>query len=134
MLARIIKILFDLFKPLDAAEAEKMSLRPLASPRLNACQEFGKLAARLHAAKCVGSLDMNNCTFEPDGTLIAMFSVGRGRILEHAPTIEERANDLATLKKQLGAPEWEAIKLGYRFNDPNDAEEVLAHVEPKAAI
>ena len=105
-------------------------LGPLGSPRLNACQEFGKLAARLHAAQFVGGLDITNCTFQPDGTLIAMFSIGRGRILEHPLTIEERAKDLATLKKQLNTPEWEAITLGYQFSAPDDAEEVLAKVEP----
>jgi tRNA A-37 threonylcarbamoyl transferase component Bud32 len=105
-------------------------LRPLGSPRLNASQEFGKLAARLHAATFVGGLDITNCKFEPDGTLIAMVSIGRGRILEHPLTIEERAKDLATLKKQLSTPEWEAIKLGYQFSAPDDAEEVLAKVEP----
>jgi hypothetical protein len=87
------------------------------------------LAARLHAAMFVGGLDITNCKFEPDGTLIAMVSIGRGRILEHPLTIEERAKDLATLKKQLSAPEWEAIKLGYQFSAPYDAEEVLAKVE-----
>jgi len=101
----------------------------LGSPRLNACQEFGKLAARLHAAKFVGGLDITHCKFEPDGTLIAMFSIGRGRILELPLAIEERAKDLATLKKQLSSPEWEAIKLGYQFSAPDDAEEVLAKVE-----
>lgn len=58
-------------------EAETL-LKPLASPRLNACQEFGTLAAKLHTSKCVGGLDIKNCTFEPDGTLISMFSLGRG--------------------------------------------------------
>jgi hypothetical protein len=76
-------------------------LRPLGSPRLNASQEFGKLAARLHAAKFVGGLDITNCKFEPDGTLIAMVSLGRGRILEHPLTIEERAKDLATARPHI---------------------------------
>jgi tetratricopeptide (TPR) repeat protein len=105
-------------------------LTSLDSPRLNAAHEFGKLAARLHAAKFVGGLDITNCKFEPDGTLIAMFSIGRGRILEHPLTIEERAKDLVTVKEQVSAPAWEAVKLGYRFSAPDDAEEVLAKVEP----
>ena len=117
-------------KRLKRLEQEWKLLKPLASPRLNASQEYGKLAARLHAAKFVGGLDITNCKFEPDGTLKAMFSIGRGRILERPLTIEERANDLAALKKQLGAPEWEAAKIGYRFMSPADAEQVLALVEP----
>ena len=79
-------------------------------------------------AKFVGGLDITNCKFESDRTLIAMFSIGRGRILEHPLTLRS-APDLATLKKQLSAPEWEAIKLGYQFSAPDDAEEVLAKVE-----
>jgi hypothetical protein len=109
-----------------------MFLRPLASPQLNACQGFGMFAARLHASKCVGALDLTNCMFEPDGPLEVNVFFGRGRILARALTTEERANDLATLKKQLSAPEWKAIKLGYRFGSPDDAEEVLAQVETPA--
>jgi hypothetical protein len=107
------------------------SLPPLASPRLNACQEFGKFAARLHAAKFTGGLDITNCTFEPDGTFKSMFSTGRGRVLDETLTTQQRAGDLATVKKQLGTPEeWEAFKTGYRFGAPKEAEEVLAQVEP----
>lgn len=73
---------------------------------------------------------MTNCRFETDGTLIAMFSIGRGRILEEALSVEERANDLASLKENLGEFEWEAIKLGYRFNALDDVDEVLAQADP----
>ncbi|MGD0007376.1 MAG: hypothetical protein ABSE93_02365 [Terriglobia bacterium] len=121
--------LFDRLKRRNRIERERMRLKPLTSPRLNACQEYGKLAARLHALKFVGGLDITNCMFEPDGTLKSMFSTGRGRILERPLTVEERANDLAALKKQLGAPEWEAVKIGYRFMSPGEAEEVLSRVE-----
>jgi tRNA A-37 threonylcarbamoyl transferase component Bud32 len=121
--------LFDRLKRKNRIERERVRLKPLTSPRLNACQEYGKLAARLHAAKFVGGLDITNCMFEPDGTLKSMFSIGRGRILERPLTVEERANDLAALKKQLGTPEWEAAKIGYRFMSPGEAEEVLARVE-----
>jgi tRNA A-37 threonylcarbamoyl transferase component Bud32 len=103
---------------------------PVGSPRLNACLEIGKLAARLHAQKALGLLDLTNFIYEPDGTPKALVSIGRGRFLEHALTIEERANDLATLKQQLSVPEWEAAKIAYRLGAPDDAEEVLRHVEP----
>lgn len=109
---------------------QKISLQPLPSPQLNACQEFGCLAARLHAKRFLGNLDMTNYVFEPDGTVKTMVSVGRGRFLEHALSIEERAKDLATLKTQLASePEWEAVKLGYRFGAPDEAEEVLRRME-----
>ena len=107
-------------------------LTAAASPRLNACQEFGKLAARMHATRCVGALDMSNCNFEEDGTLVAMFSVGRARILEDDLTVRDRGDDLASLKEQLGASEWEAVKLGYRFSAGADAEEVLANADGPA--
>lgn len=110
----------------------KVFLKPLASPRLNACQEFGKLAARMHAIKCVGALDITNCTFEQDGTLKSIFGCSRARFLEHALSTEERAQDLATWKKEVSEPEWEATKLGYRFGAPDDAEEVLRFVEQLA--
>jgi tRNA A-37 threonylcarbamoyl transferase component Bud32 len=122
--------LFDRLKRRNRLEREGMRLEPLAIPGLNACQEFGKHAARLHAAKLLGGRDITNCMFKPDGTLKAMFSIGRGRVLERPLTVEERANDLAALKKQLGAQGWEAAKIGYRFMSPGDADEVLARVEP----
>jgi tRNA A-37 threonylcarbamoyl transferase component Bud32 len=115
---------------LSEAGKEKSLLRPLSSPQLNACQEYGKLAARLHAAKFVGGLDITNCTFKPDGTLVSMVSLGRGRIVEQPLTIEQRTEDLTTLKKRLSTPEWEAVMLGYRSTAPDDAEEVLAKIEP----
>jgi hypothetical protein len=76
---------------------------------------------------------MTNCHFQADGHLIAMFSLGRGRILEDALTVHERAQDLASLKEALdGAPDWEAVKLGYRANASDDVEEVLASVDAPA--
>ena len=105
-------------------------LKPLDSPRLNACQEFGKLAARLHATKFLGGLDITNLTFEKDGTLEHMFSTGRGRVLEEVLTTEQRAGDLAMVKQQLSEQrEWEAFKLGYQFGAPDVAEAVLARVD-----
>ena len=112
----------------------RASSRPQAQPRLNAWQEFGEHAARLHASRCVGGLDIANCKFEADGTLLAVFSLGRGRILENALTAKERAGDLEAVKKQLTTlDEWEAFKLGYRLGAPAEAEEVLAHVEPSTS-
>ena len=112
---------------------EKLFLKPLDSPRLNACQEFGKLAARLHATKFLGGLDITNLTFEADGTLKHMFSIGRGRVLEEALTTEQRAGDLAMVKQQLSEQkEWEAFKLGYRFGAPDAAEAVLARVDTRS--
>lgn len=109
---------------------ENPLLKPLDSPRLNACQEFGKLAARLHATKVLGGLDITNLTFEADGTLKHMFSIGRGRVLEEALITEQRAGDLAIVKQQLSEQkEWEAFKLGYRFGAPEVAEAVLARVD-----
>ena len=90
------------------------------------------LAARLHEARCVGALDMSNCTFREDGSLGEMFSIGRGRILESELTVLERGNDLASLKAKLDASEWDAIKLGYRFSACDDAEEVLATADRPA--
>jgi hypothetical protein len=46
---------FDRLKHRNRIERERRRLKPLTSPRLNACQEYGKLAARLHAAKFVGA-------------------------------------------------------------------------------
>jgi tRNA A-37 threonylcarbamoyl transferase component Bud32 len=115
---------------LSEAGKEESLLRPLSSPQLNACQEYGKLAARLHAAKFVGGLDITNCTFKPDGTLVSMFSLGRGHIVEQPLTIEQRTEDLATLKKRLSTSEWEAVMLGYRSTAPDEAEEVLAKIAP----
>ncbi len=110
---------------------EKNFLKSLDSPKLNACQEFGKFAARLHASRFWGGLDITNLTFEPDGTLKTMFSTGRGRIMEQELSAEQRATDLASVKKQLEIPdEWEAFKLGYRFAAAAEAEPALALVEP----
>jgi len=106
------------------------SLPPLSTPKLNACQEFGKFAARLHATKFAGGLDITNCTFETDGTLKHMFSTGRGQVLAEPLTMQQRVGDLAAVKKQLGGrDEWEAFKAGYRFGAPNEAEEVFRQVE-----
>jgi hypothetical protein len=104
---------------------------PLESPRLNCYQEFGKLAADLHSANIIGALDITNCTFEPDGTLKALFSLGRGRKLDHSLTIKERARDLAYYRLNMGVLEWEVMKRGYRFTAPIDAEEVLSGVDSR---
>ena len=110
---------------------EETSLPPLAIPRLNACQEFGRFAARLHATRFTGGLDITNCKFEPDGTFKAMFSTGRGQVQEEPLTPQQRASDLAAVKKQLGGrDEWEAFKAGYQFGAPNEAAEVFGQVEP----
>src|SRR5215472_12518559 len=108
-------------------------MKPLPSPRLNACQEYGVLAGRLHAKNFFGGLDISNCIFEADGTLKAMVSTGRGRILDRALTLDERANDLAGVKKVLEPQEWEAFKLGYGHEAPNDAAAILSRGEPRSA-
>jgi hypothetical protein len=76
---------------------EEDSLKPLDSPTLNACQEFGKYAARLHARRFWRWLDSTNRTFDLDGLYLtkaqvlhnlAVFYIGQDQYARAVPLLE----------------------------------------------
>ncbi len=91
--------------------------------------EIGAVLARIHATN-IRYVDAHpgNILIEPKHPLGeragcpdigGLFSPG------HTITALERAKDLTIVKMHSTLPQWEAVKLGYRFKAPKEAEEVF---------
>ncbi len=101
-------------------------------PNLLPFFEAGAFAANVHSASVIhGDLKLSKLIYadqrniKPLGERVITVDLGHATKLDRPITTSERAKDLATLKTSCTYIRWEAVKLGYRFKAPEEAEKVF---------
>jgi hypothetical protein len=91
--------------------------------------EIGLLAATFHSWNYLhGDFCLSNVKYNPSGPAggrAATFDSKCQAPIDHPTTASERAKDLAMLKIETPFLFWEAIKLGYRYRAPEEAEAIF---------
>lgn len=91
--------------------------------------EVGAFLAFIHATNLrYVDATPHNIGIDPElplGERGRCIDIGAIFVPDHTITTLERAKDLTIMKMHCTLPRWEAVKLGYRFKAPKEAEEVF---------